>query len=276
MNRKRAFTLIELLVVIAIIALLMAILMPALAKARKQAMIVIDQSNLKQWGTIFSAFTADNDGYFEKGYGQPDADGTVYSTPTKSNWWFDKTAPYYNRDMKARCCPLATDWRDGLRTWELSDPGHYDGSRAPYIAPDNPDYGSYGVNGWVENPDTDISGATPDLTRYWRTPNVKSAGTIPLLFDEPWVDAWPLDVDVPPDYDNEAWGSCSMMGRLCKSRHDGYVNMLFVDNTVRKVGLKELWMLKWHKKYNTCGTYTKCGKIRRAGWPKWMQDFKDF
>ena len=54
MNRRSGFTLIELLVVIAIIALLMAILMPALAKVKAQARSSACQTNLKQWGSIFS------------------------------------------------------------------------------------------------------------------------------------------------------------------------------------------------------------------------------
>ena len=62
MRRRQGFTLIELLVVIAIIALLMAILIPALNQAREQAKAVICQSNLHQWGAIFLMYTDDNDG----------------------------------------------------------------------------------------------------------------------------------------------------------------------------------------------------------------------
>ncbi|AQQ71476.1 PilD-dependent protein PddA [Limihaloglobus sulfuriphilus] len=61
--RKKGFTLIELLVVISIIALLMAILMPALSKARNQAKLVIDMANSKQIGTVLMVFKAENSDY---------------------------------------------------------------------------------------------------------------------------------------------------------------------------------------------------------------------
>ena len=65
------FTLIELLVVISIIALLMSILMPALARAKKQAKAAGCLSNLHQWSTIFSMYTAENNTYFMSGWVGP-------------------------------------------------------------------------------------------------------------------------------------------------------------------------------------------------------------
>jgi len=58
---KKGFTLIELLVVIAIIALLLAILIPGLKKAKEVAASVVCLSNQKQLGLAFTLFAQDND-----------------------------------------------------------------------------------------------------------------------------------------------------------------------------------------------------------------------
>jgi prepilin-type N-terminal cleavage/methylation domain-containing protein/prepilin-type processing-associated H-X9-DG protein len=63
MRKYRAFTLVELLVVISIIALLLAILVPALGKARNQARVTMCAANARQIATVMALYQTNNDGY---------------------------------------------------------------------------------------------------------------------------------------------------------------------------------------------------------------------
>ncbi|UCC99463.1 MAG: type II secretion system protein, partial [Phycisphaerales bacterium] len=86
MNKRKGFTLIELLVVIAIIALLMAVLMPALQRVRKQARSVACLNRLKQWSLYFAMYTEDYDGRFMGGHRAQPPNRWVYALGDYYKW----------------------------------------------------------------------------------------------------------------------------------------------------------------------------------------------
>ena len=67
-KNKKAFTLIELVVVIAIISMLMAMLIPVLARAREQGKTIVCLSNLRQMCIAAATYTQTYDGYFPIAY----------------------------------------------------------------------------------------------------------------------------------------------------------------------------------------------------------------
>src|SRR5215213_10711278 len=84
MRRRRAFTLVELLVVIGIIALLIAILMPALSKARAQANQVACASNLRQMGIALTMYI--NETKYYPGCAYVNGGKTFAVWPTRLRW----------------------------------------------------------------------------------------------------------------------------------------------------------------------------------------------
>ena len=265
MEKQRGFTLIELLVVIAIIALLMAILMPALQRVRKQAQAVACTSNLKQWGLIWYLYTEDNEGKFNTG-GSVDGDAT--------NDWPVVLWDYYMKRGNLTLCPSATkEHFEGVRfafaAWSWDKSGGWTGLKDKQAE----DLGSYGQNEWVCYRDPSVA----NFENYWRIRDVKNADKIPLFLDCAWLDLYPHYTGTDNPAQMEEIPS-SEMSLVCINRHSGYVNTLFIDcSTVRKVGLKELWTLKWHREFNnTTNIWTREGNVRRDDWPEWMKSFKDY
>jgi len=66
------------------------------------------------------------------------------------------------------------------------------------------------------------------------------------------------------------------MKRFCLNRHNGYIDGIFLDFSVRRIALKELWTFKWHRNFDTAGTWTKAGGVRPGDWPDWMSGFRDY
>jgi len=269
-DKRRGFTLIELLVVIAVIASLMAILTPVLEQARKQTKATVCQSNLQQWSLIFLMYTNDNDGYFFEG-SLPEG----VHDPRRGRW-MNALRSYYSNQPKIRCCPTATKTQfeldSGGEQIRVRDSGTFvawgvfDGSGWTTKG----DYGSYGINRWVTNPAPGVNPRGRPTENNWRSVNVEGAGNILVFLDCAWVGGWPEGhFNEPPEYEGD-WQEKRLnnIKRFCLNRHNGYINGVFLDWHVRKIGLKELWRLKWHRKFNI--------NADPPVWPDWMRNFKDY
>jgi len=259
-----AFTLIELLVVIAIIAILAAILFPALAAAQRRAQQADCINNLKQLSTAGLMYVADNH---------------VWLGPINSNYslsqgdWMGALLDYYARLTNMVVCPTAPPrvlpgantnppgTSDYAWWWTLSSP---------------PFYGSYAYNAWMETKSsTVLNNSTANPQYLFQTEaSVRYPTQTPMFCDGAWLNLDPLSSDAPAGnfYAPLGIGTGGVawpegMARVCLDRHGGIAagsapqnvpapvppnilpgknDMSFVDGHAELVATENLWNYDWH------------------------------
>ncbi|MFC1764800.1 type II secretion system protein [Planctomycetota bacterium] len=278
MEKHRGFTLIELLVVIAIIAVLMGILMPALRRIREQARMIRCLANMKQWSLIIGIYTNDNHGKFFSG-----------ADPSRGTYWplqLEEDQKDWKKN-KIWFCPKATkplvdDAGDAVPSsdWSFNHAwGIFPGNQLNGCSfPESGLSGSYGLNGYllaIENNIYETNVLSREGWRYFH--QIKQAANVPMMLDALNIQIWPTPDDKPAENEAAAW-SGSYMGKACIDRHNGFIGVSFADGSCRKVGLKELWTLKWYKTFDIGGPWTRAGGVGTNGndWPKWIQKYSDY
>ena len=247
---KRGFTLIELLVVISIIALLLAILMPALSMVKEKARSLLCKNNLRQISLAFVMYAMNNDGK------------SMEFTHVPGKYWFHEIAPFLGdgdfkekgmagieAQMKISFCSTAPKF-DELKL-NPNDP-HGDMNHAWMYQNTT---GSYGLNLWFLPEGTMARAFAPGLPGFDTNVFKKVAearSDTPLVADSVWVGSWPYeDNDVPPDLTKGFTGhaAAKFMGRFCIDRHNMKINVGFIDGHSDSITLEDLWALRWHKTY---------------------------
>jgi prepilin-type processing-associated H-X9-DG protein/prepilin-type N-terminal cleavage/methylation domain-containing protein len=233
-----AFTLVELLVVIGIIALLIAILLPSLAKARVQANTVKCASNLRQLGTITQMYANENKGYIPRDYNT----GSQYETG--QYLYAEQFGKYFLKDFVSignqGGAPAS---RDIALKPQFARIGVY---QCP-VFPNDEQQLDYVSNGFQITPKYFRTGrAQPSIN----ITQIKHGSEILYLTEgNAELEAGGPNNNPPPNYTaHDVWKDAHIIGTsgdrrimdLTDKRHGGMINCLYIDGHVETKPLKDL------------------------------------
>lgn len=272
----RAFTLIELLVVVAIIAILAAMLLPALSKARSKALATSCLSNLRQWGMFWNFYCEDHNGSFSSGTTVGFARGE----------WCAVLQDYYRRKPFLLLCPDAKQRRrsgggGAEMLTHVNDPnvvgfgGPHSAFELPIFDVSTP-YGSqnrnliasYGENCWNYNPDPSVYEIQGRPTqRNWRKISAPPFPVdTPMFGDAMWRGGGPHHMDGFPYFNGQWNGLDAEFCHFSFYRHGKGNQFVFFDGSARNVRVRKIWGLRWNKEFELWWADPR----KQDGFPKWM------